>query len=246
MIDATTYRSLEAVPAEPRDDAARQLEAFFLRRLLAEARPSGDGLTGGGMAGETFRGMLDEAIADKMAERGGIGLARVFGAQFEAPDAGGVAEPDLVRALQVSPRDSGPAPLAMPVVGRTSSGYGVRVHPVTGETKLHAGLDLAAVTGTPVEAAAAGTVTRAEEAGTYGNLVVLRHEGGLETRYAHLSEISVKVGQQVRAGDRIGAVGATGRVTGAHLHFEVRQDGHPHDPTTYLPPLNTASERPNQ
>jgi murein DD-endopeptidase MepM/ murein hydrolase activator NlpD len=242
VIDATTYNSLAAVPAEPRDDAARQLEAFFLRRLLAEARPSGDGLTGGGMAGDTFRGMLDEAIADKMAERGGIGLARVFGAQFEAPDAAASGAP--APAVEPALADGEHRPLALPVIGRPSSSYGVRVHPVTGETKLHAGLDLAAATGTPVEAAAAGTVTRAEAAGTYGNLVVVRHPDGLETRYAHLSEIAVEVGQQVRAGERLGAVGATGRVTGAHLHFEVRQDGHPHDPTTYLPPLNTSPERP--
>ncbi|MEZ4365270.1 MAG: peptidoglycan DD-metalloendopeptidase family protein [Kofleriaceae bacterium] len=251
MIDAQTYDGLRPVSGEGRDEAALQLEAFFLRRLLAEARPQGDALTGGGMAGDTFRGMLDEAIADKMAECGGIGLARAFGAQFD--DEAAPTTPDLDgagagrrRLGDLAPLDATALRLHLPVSGRTSSAYGVRIHPVTGERSHHAGLDLAAPTGTPVEAAAAGVVVRAESAGTYGNLVVLRHPDGLETRYAHLSAIAVATGQHVRAGDTVGAVGATGRATGPHLHFEVRREGVPQDPTLSLPPLNDPATRPTR
>ena len=122
-----------------------------------------------------------------------------------------------------------------PAVGRYSSGFGERVHPVTQARSFHAGLDIAAPVGAPVVAAAAGTVERAGAAGTYGNLIVLRHADGSETRYAHLSAIGVEVGDRVTAGQPLGAVGATGRVTGPHLHFEVRTTGRAVDPSPLIP-----------
>jgi murein DD-endopeptidase MepM/ murein hydrolase activator NlpD len=118
---------------------------------------------------------------------------------------------------------------------RVSSGFGPRVDPLHGAGGYHTGLDLAAPTGTPVVAAAAGTVVRAGDAGGYGQLIVLRHADGSETRYAHLSAIGVEVGAQVARGQAIGAVGSTGRSTGPHLHFELRRDGHAVDPRPALP-----------
>jgi murein DD-endopeptidase MepM/ murein hydrolase activator NlpD len=106
--------------------------------------------------------------------------------------------------------------------------------PIHHAQATHNGLDIAAREGTPVVAAMAGTVERAGNAGTYGNLVVLRHPDGSETRYAHLSAINVKKGDQVGAGTPIGAVGTTGRSTGPHLHFELRRDGRPIDPWPLL------------
>jgi murein DD-endopeptidase MepM/ murein hydrolase activator NlpD len=99
----------------------------------------------------------------------------------------------------------------------------------------HPGFDLAATTGTEVSAAARGTVVHAGPAGTYGNLVTLRHDNGFETRYAHLSAVDVSVGDVVEAGGDLGKVGTTGYSTGPHLHFEVRRDGKPIDPAPLLP-----------
>ncbi len=129
----------------------------------------------------------------------------------------------------------GPDRLVQPAVGRLSSGFGTRIHPVTHLESAHLGLDIAAPTGTEVVAAANGRVTHAGPAGTYGNLVTIRHADGTETRYAHLSVVRVQRGDQVAAGARIGDVGNTGNSTGPHLHFEVRKDGHAVDPRPLLP-----------
>jgi len=105
---------------------------------------------------------------------------------------------------------------------RISSDAGFRMHPILNYTRCHAGADVGAATGTPVRAASAGTVARVGFDGGYGNVVYLQHPGGQETRYAHLSETHVKMGQRVAAGAKIGDVGSTGLSTGPHLHFEIR------------------------
>lgn len=130
--------------------------------------------------------------------------------------------------------------LRLPVHARTTSGFGLRVHPVTGEERLHSGIDLAAPTGTPIAAAAAGTVTFAGPRGGYGNLVIVDHGDGTETRYAHQDSLAVVVGQVVAAGEVVGTVGSTGRSTGPHLHFEVRRHGEPVDPAHLLAPSEGA------
>ncbi len=115
---------------------------------------------------------------------------------------------------------------------RMSSGFGMRSHPVLGFTRMHSGVDFAAPTGTPVFAAADGTVVSARVEGGYGRMIRIRHAGGVETRYAHLSRFArgLKPGQRVRQGDVIGAVGSTGLSTGPHLHYEVVVAGRPQDP----------------
>ncbi|MPZ88668.1 MAG: peptidoglycan DD-metalloendopeptidase family protein [Nitriliruptorales bacterium] len=134
----------------------------------------------------------------------------------------------------------GPSPvqhgaLVWPAPGRTSSPFGTRTHPVTGQRRLHAGVDIAAATGTPIVAAAAGVVRAAGLRGGYGNLVVVDHGGGLETRYAHASAIAVAAGERVEAGRLLAWVGSTGLSTGPHLHFEVRVGGDPRDPLGFFP-----------
>ena len=117
----------------------------------------------------------------------------------------------------------------LPVAGTITSQFGHRVDPITGEVSSHTGTDIACAEGTPILAAADGTVTVANGldswGGSYGYYIQIDHGGGLETLYAHCSAICVTTGQQVQAGQVIGYVGHTGRATGSHLHFEVRANG---------------------
>ena len=117
----------------------------------------------------------------------------------------------------------------LPVAGTITSQFGHRVDPITGEASSHTGTDIACAEGTPILAAADGTVTVANGldswGGSYGYYIQIDHGGGLETLYAHCSSICVTTGQQVQSGQVIGYVGHTGRATGSHLHFEVRANG---------------------
>ena len=116
-------------------------------------------------------------------------------------------------------------PSIWPTHGWLSSSMGNRADPLTGEKDFHPGLDISADTGDPVYATADGKVTNAAMAGNYGNLVIIDHGFGIETRYGHLSAFKVRDGQMVKRGDLLGLVGATGRTTGSHLHYEVRANG---------------------
>ncbi len=116
-------------------------------------------------------------------------------------------------------------PSMWPAYGWLSSGMGPRRDPVTGGPDYHSGLDIAGERGQPVYATAAGTVRHVGYQGAYGNLIVLDHGFGLESRYGHLLKYQVKPGAKVKRGDIIGQVGATGRATGYHLHYEVFANG---------------------
>ena len=126
-------------------------------------------------------------------------------------------------------------PIHNPAPGKpVSSSFGVRRDPFLRRPALHAGIDFRAATGTPILSAGAGTVVRAGWNGGYGRMVEVEHEGGLTTRYAHMSRISVKVGEKVGTGEKLGEVGSSGRSTGPHLHYEVRRDGKATDPLRFL------------
>jgi murein DD-endopeptidase MepM/ murein hydrolase activator NlpD len=127
-------------------------------------------------------------------------------------------------------------PYRKPVVGEVefTSGFGVRSDPFLGRPAMHTGLDFRAQTGDPVRATANGKVLSSGWAGGYGRMVEIDHGNGLSTRYGHLSEIDVKIGDTVRIGQVIGAVGSTGRSTGPHLHYETRIDGEAVDPQKFL------------
>ncbi len=125
-------------------------------------------------------------------------------------------------------------PSIWPVRGWVTSEFGSRVSPFHEGIKFHEGIDIAAPTGTLIHAPADGIVTFAGWERGYGNLIIINHGYGLSTRYGHCADILVKKGQRVKRGQVIGTVGATGRATGPHLHYEVRVNGVPVNPRKYL------------
>lgn len=136
--------------------------------------------------------------------------------------------------LQDSLKKSAIPSLAPVSVGWHSSNYGWRIDPFNGKQAFHEGVDFMAAVGSPIVAAASGVVVYSAYHPQYGNMVQIDHGNGLTSRYAHASALLVKVGDAVLKGQRIGLVGSTGRSTGSHLHFEVRQNGAPLNPERFL------------
>lgn len=125
-------------------------------------------------------------------------------------------------------------PSLWPIHGWITSNFGYRIYPFTGDRKMHEGMDIASRPGTPIRAPADGVVIFAGVEGAYGKTVVVDHGYGVTTRYGHASEIWVRVGQRVRRGQRLAAVGNTGLSSGPHLHYEVRVNGVAVNPRNYL------------
>lgn len=140
-------------------------------------------------------------------------------------------EQDITQKIEVMESTVNGVLLKHPIKGTITSRYGVlsRIR-----SSAHTGLDIAAPTGTAIRPAADGVVTRARYNGNYGNLVIIEHENGVETYYAHCSEIYVEVGDKVTTDTTIAAVGSTGNSTGPHLHLEIRIDGETVNPQKYL------------
>jgi murein DD-endopeptidase MepM/ murein hydrolase activator NlpD len=204
--------------------AAEERTTELLAVRTAEQRREYDRLV-------AYRDELAAAQADRRTL-----LARVRDDRHEAEEdlaALEQASAELTERLQSStPLGPPPAPSASgfiwPVNGAVTSGFGPRWG------RMHEGLDIAAGFGTPIRAAAGGTVSHAGWLGGYGNLVVVEHGGGLATAYAHQQQIYVSVGQTVTQGQALGEVGSTGNSTGPHLHFETRVNGSAVDPFGYL------------
>ncbi len=196
------------------------------------------------------------AEAERAAARAAAQAAAANAAQRQAAEAAKAqAAADAARraSRQSRPAPRAPAPAAAPDLSADTarsassagwlwpcsgcpqtSSFGWRTHPIFGDRRLHAGIDMGAPIGTTVRAAEGGTVLLAGAASGYGTLVVVGHGGGLSTAYAHLSSISVSPGQPVGRGEKVGEVGNEGNSTGPHLHFEVRRDGEPVDPSAYV------------
>lgn len=126
--------------------------------------------------------------------------------------------------------------LIWPVDGEITSGYGYRVHPISGEYLMHKGTDIAEDKGTGIKSALDGIVKEIDYNNSYGNYIIISHGGGFETLYAHCEEIYSTVGEEVKQGDIVAAVGSTGRSTGPHVHFEIRISGETIDPEWLLIP----------
>lgn len=203
--------------------AAEEFEAYligFLSKQMREAVPDGPLNTG---ATGMFADLMDQEIGKRAAQGQGIGLRR----QLEAA---------LARHAP-APEDEPPAVHADPVrraVHGVTSGFGLRADPFNGSERMHDGVDLKLPFGSAVRAERGGRVSFAGERGGYGNVVIVDHGGGLETRYAHCSALNVSAGDYVEEGAVLGSVGSTGRSTGPHLHLEVRQDGVPTDPVGFV------------
>lgn len=211
------------------------LDGFEARQSLVVGRLAASGRS----EAARLRGVMAETGLDARrfapSRTGGIGGPLV-------PAGSGPFETALLQAQRdLGERDSlrrivGALPLRRPMAvdGGLSSTFGYRADPFTRGLALHTGIDLRGEYGAPARATAAGTVTQADYAGGYGNMVEVDHGHGLVTRYAHLSGITVVPGQAVAAGQMVGRVGSTGRSTGTHLHYETRIDGEPVDPQRFL------------
>ncbi|MEP6653010.1 MAG: peptidoglycan DD-metalloendopeptidase family protein [Myxococcales bacterium] len=127
---------------------------------------------------------------------------------------------------------------ALEVTSEVTSGFGPRVHPITGDRRFHTGVDLRAPQGAPIRAAAGGVVLEAGSRGGYGNTVEIDHGNGTTTLYAHASAVLVDKGQRVEPGQPVALVGQTGQATGPHLHFEIRRNDHPVNPTSGAAPIS--------
>jgi murein DD-endopeptidase MepM/ murein hydrolase activator NlpD len=180
------------------------------------------------------------AEAESAHEQSLLGSLRAKRADYERRLREQQAESDAIASLlrrrgSGGPHISGHGSLSAPIANpQITSTFGYRIHPIYGDRRLHAGIDFRAPTGTTLLAAAGGEVVFAGWKSGYGNTTIIDHGGGLATLYAHQSELDVREGQEVLRGRRIGLSGATGNVTGPHLHFEVRVNGTPVDPMPYL------------
>jgi murein DD-endopeptidase MepM/ murein hydrolase activator NlpD len=195
-----------------------------------------------GLGGSTLTDTMDVELGQALSKSGGIGLAdvllRAWQKQFGDSTSEG-ALPNVVAAAAAAAAGKTPAGMAAPTIlnpsdvtdlAPISSAFGWRQDPVNGSARFHKGLDIAVAYGADVKAAAPGRVSFSGVQNGYGNTVVIDHEGGRQTRYAHLSEQLVRVGDVVAEGQLVGKSGNSGRTTGPHLHFELLVDGQPVNP----------------
>ena len=231
----------ELAAAQARAGVARE-EADQARQRAEDARLAAQGALDAARAAEREAEQAADEVAELVAARAEALV--VAEEEREKAEAELARIADELREWEEANRDTAQqlpsgSQLRMPVDGVLTSYYGTRLDPITGEERLHSGVDFAAPGGTPIWAAAAGTVIQAGWNSGYGYFTCLSHgtyEGqGLSTCYAHQSSILVSSGQSVAAGAVIGRVGSTGRSTGDHLHFEVRLAGSPTDPLPWLP-----------
>jgi murein DD-endopeptidase MepM/ murein hydrolase activator NlpD len=226
---ARVARLKEQLQSQQADVATQKQAADEARAQAADEKAKLDDL-----AAQQQRAR-DGAAAAEHAENVALGAA---GARHHEADAELQAESAKIAALAQSVGDGpalGDGTFIRPVAGPITSGFGYRTDPVTGGSAFHAGIDFGASCGTPIKAAGTGNVISAGfNSGGYGNMTLINHGGGLSTLYGHQSSIAVSAGQSVTQGQVIGSVGSTGKSTGCHLHFEVRVNGNPVDPTGYL------------
>ncbi|QDY68880.1 DUF5930 domain-containing protein [Qingshengfaniella alkalisoli] len=188
-------------------------------------------------------GLSSDTLIDQLRQRydgqGGPLTPIAVSTKGTAPDADSVRANSILGhmdTLNLYRLAAEKLPFANPILTsvRRTSGFGYRRDPIRGGGRMHEGTDFAGPYGTAIHATADGVVVHAGWSSGYGRLVKIKHDFGIETRYAHMSQIKVKKGQRVSRGDQIGAMGNSGRSTGTHLHYEVRENGKAVDPLTYI------------
>jgi murein DD-endopeptidase MepM/ murein hydrolase activator NlpD len=224
---------------------AQQFEAMLMTQMLREMRRSmvDDDEEGkeNGFGTETMTDTADVELGSALSRAGGIGLTNSLLKAFERQMAGTIQATESKAAGNTSGASAPPEaveststkPLPLSEVtapARVSSRFGWRQDPLTGEASFHQGVDIAVAYGRDVKAAADGVVSFAGVQNGYGNTVVIDHQDGRQTRYAHLSQELVRAGDPVTEGQVLGKSGNSGRSTGPHLHFEMLVNGRPVDP----------------
>jgi murein DD-endopeptidase MepM/ murein hydrolase activator NlpD len=240
-VDGFTVASQEAMQLAKKAGAAQDAAAVKLsaaKAAVAEVSRARDDAVRNERALTSLLSKQQAAVADAERYRAEV-LAKYNEAQQESQRV--AAE---LQAWEAAQNGGGPAlrpgaRLLMPAIGRKSSDFGNRFHPIYKVWLLHSGMDIAAPNGRPIYAAAAGQIVMAGMRGGSGNYTCIAHGtyqgSNLSTCYAHQSQILVSVGQRVNAGQLIGRIGTTGTSTGYHLHFEVRLSGKPVNPADWLP-----------
>jgi flagellar protein FlgJ len=250
--EALLLRQFTAALNPPADDEEGDLfgssATTLYRQMFSEQMAEVMARQGGiGMA-ELMMRQLSPTARPAEAEASGLGRALEM-AKLISSQARGAAETDIPPVNPVTRQrgaaaeagsllngqmpgntDAEPGVMQLPVNGRISSDFGARRDPIHGQHRAHHGVDIAAPRGTPIEAAAPGVVIFAGSQGGYGRTVVIEHADGRRTRYAHAERLLVAEGEMVGAGQTIATVGASGRATGPHLHFEVIENGAAVDP----------------
>jgi len=230
-----------------RQKAAQEFASlFFLEVLKAMRATSLQDQTAetDTLSRDIYGSMMDTEVSRLMAKQDAGGLTKVVEKALDrfSPQggsrSGSSTSSDLEKKEMLADKMNPPSPDIvagrMPVDGKVSSNFGMRHDPIDGLKKFHEGIDIAARSGTPVTAVDGGIVTFSGRKDGYGNLVEILHGSGFVTRYAHNANNLVSVGEEVKPGQKIAFVGNLGRSTGPHLHFEVRRDGKPIDPTVML------------
>ncbi|HYR85250.1 MAG TPA: peptidoglycan DD-metalloendopeptidase family protein [Terriglobia bacterium] len=202
---------------EPKD-VATKVQAMFLEvmmKAMEDNVDAEDGLFGGSSSSEIYRGMLREQLAAAVSAQ----MKSPLAAELDKALSKQPASPDK---SENSENPANPENPALPVSGVITSPKGWRHDPINGQMRYHAGTDIAAPEGTPIKAVADGRVIESGSKHGYGNTVVVQTEDGRKMLYAHNNQNFVQVGDWVSRGDAIAEVGATGRATGPHVHFEVK------------------------
>jgi murein DD-endopeptidase MepM/ murein hydrolase activator NlpD len=207
------------------EKAARQFEQMFVFYILKTMRGTIEksGLIDGGRSEEIYTSMLDNEYASEISQSGSLGLSRLI-------------VDDLSRRglLKEYEKNAQSHSLLFPVKGEISSPFGMREDPIDKEERFHYGMDIAAPCKSEIVAAESGRIVYSGSKGNFGNMVVIDHENGYKTLYAHNSKNLVEEGEKVKKGEPIALVGDSGRSTGPHLHFEVRRNGQSINPASYL------------
>jgi murein DD-endopeptidase MepM/ murein hydrolase activator NlpD len=202
-------------------DSARALESILLKQLLQESKV----LQGSSQAGSgIYASMFCEALADAVAQGGGLGIAKLLEGSFVDGEEGSdeITAHNLKNGYLFNSKKTDEEGSSMSGI---TSDYGKRIDPIHGQVRFHAGIDIAAQEGSAILALSSGIVERAGPRGAYGNAVEINTGQGTSMVYGHAKNLAVEEGDRVEKGQVIATVGQTGRATGPHLHFEVRKEG---------------------